>query len=45
MTSKTEIISLIEKFNQLNKRREYELNIQIDREFYFWRNLSRNLPK
>ena len=39
------LISLIEKFNQLNKRREYELNIQIDREFYFWRNLSKNLQK
>jgi len=39
------LINLIENFNQLNKRKEYELNIQIDREFYFWRNLSRDLPK
>ena len=39
------LISLVEKFNQLNKEGKYELNIQIDREFYFWRNLRRNLPE
>ena len=39
------LISLIEKFNQLNKEGKYELNIQIDREFYFWRNLKKNLPE
>ena len=39
------LIRLIEKFNQLNKEGKYELNIQIDREFYFWRNLKKNLPE
>ena len=39
------LISLIEKFNQLNNNNEYELNIQIDREFHFWRNLREKLTK
>lgn len=39
------LISIIEKFNQINNNNEYKLNIQIDREFYFWRNLKKNLPE
>ena len=39
------LFNIIEKFNQLNNEKKYELNIQIDREFYFWRNLRKNLPK
>jgi hypothetical protein len=39
------LLNIIEKFNQLNKEKNYELNIQIDREFYFWKKLMKNLPK
>jgi hypothetical protein len=39
------LLNIIEQFNQLNKEKKYELNIQIDREFYFWKKLMKNLPK
>jgi hypothetical protein len=39
------LFNIIGRFNQLNNEKNYELNIQIDREFYFWRNLREKLPK
>ena len=37
--------NLIGEFNELNETKKYELNIQIDRDFHFWRNLKKNLPE
>ncbi len=39
------LMNIIDNFNKLNKQNEYELNIQIDRKFYYYRDLFKNLPK
>ena len=39
------LINIIEKFNELNINKEYQLNLQIDRKFFFYRDLFKNLPK